>query len=779
MSCKEQTSTAGGNGYQYSHDETATIRLYPASSSAATTANGETSSPPWSLNSRVMLESSSTLHSPKRLFRRGADGSWDITKDATTTGTPFSKQVLELLSRYPLERLLIRVGDAATSSSSGMMEGGINGGVNVNEQPFLLQEERAGGPSGTSVLASFAQPSDDLANEYYQDQYASLLRYLLNNNLFPACGAPLDSVRVRKHGHSTIVHSSPHDNHDPNSTIPTAHVESFLAADGATFCNPGINDFLLPNNSKKNGGEGGWGAAANNGACHSSDTWGLFGSLFSSSSGVALSELLLGTSLDATHWEAASGRSGGSNKRNSVWVDLRVSPSCFAVGDVRNGGEECSVEVSRGASYRIALPSPTQKHVQSETQAETTLKLSLGDLLFGHNTLVNSLSSEKDGWKAWYPCPLSDSSRISIELPRYYAATLDDSISSMKSHLDGDKHAGIIEFDVLSWKDGYIDLTAPLAQISPINENDDEHRYTQYTLPPLFGISRTVQRPLGVSSSGTLVTVLRFGHLKGSESQQSQVAKVHSMDILPGTLMKPRMHTLRMVLYHGGGAGGDRFVPPINSKEQPCECIFNESNKFIQYETSSDQCGLLCKKSISLSELEEHKITLQSDGTVLLERTANLHPDSSLWMMVDFDEAYLPFQKIPADANRGIDAFPSRATFTVVPLSTPTSIKQPKIPMSSTTLYSPSLLLLPPVPDMSMPFNVISLSCTLWAFVFGSLLNILVRRATESIKRDITGEKEERPLDKLKEKIRVKMRTLKEKLQWGRRKNEQKEEMSD
>merc|ERR1711957_325829 len=86
------------------------------------------------------------------------------------------------------------------------------------------------------------------------------------------------------------------------------------------------------------------------------------------------------------------------------------------------------------------------------------------------------------------------------------------------------------------------------------------------------------------------------------------------------------------------------------------------------------------------------------------------------------------------------------------------------VPAYSTTLYSPSLLLIPPVPDMSMPFNVISLSCTLWAFVLGSLLNILVRRGTESVKRELTGEKEKRPLDKVKEKLKGILGKLKQRL---------------
>eukprot|EP00579_Thalassiosira_antarctica_P010352 CAMPEP_0201917940 /NCGR_PEP_ID=MMETSP0903-20130614/7208_1 /ASSEMBLY_ACC=CAM_ASM_000552 /TAXON_ID=420261 /ORGANISM="Thalassiosira antarctica, Strain CCMP982" /LENGTH=784 /DNA_ID=CAMNT_0048454113 /DNA_START=1 /DNA_END=2355 /DNA_ORIENTATION=+ len=777
MSC-QQTSTTG-NGYQYSHDETATIRLYP--SSKATTDNAGT--PPWSLNSRVSIESSSTFQSSTPLFHRNANESWNISEGAVAAGTPFSKQVLELLSRYPLQRLLIRVGDAATSSSSGSENSNHDtiGGDTIDEQQFL-QEERARGPSGTSVLASFVQPAatqqshgdNEQAKEYYQDQYASLLRYLLDDNLFPPCGAPLDSLRVRKHGHSTIVHS-PHD--EIKSTIQTVNVESFLAADAAIFCNPGIHSFLLSKGDKA-GEEGGWGAAANNGACHSSDTWGLFGSLFSSSSGVTLSELLLGASMDATPWES-SGRGGGTNKRNSVWVDLQVSSSCFVAAGDSNGGEECSVKVTRGASYRIALPSPTRRSSNDESknnerQVEEqahALNLSLGDLLLGHTTLEHSLSSEEEGWKAWYPCPLSDSSRIVMHLPTGYVSTPKNGIAKISNDLDGDTHTGMMEFDVFAWKDGYVDLAAPWAQLYPVNVNANDDKYTPATSSSLFGISRTVQRPLGVSSSGTLVSVLRYDQLKSSESKQSQVVKVQSLDILPGTLIKPRIHTLRMILYHGGDAGGNRFVPPINPDDQLCECLYNETDKSNSHDTSSDQCGLICRSQISLSELQHHKITLHSDGTMLLERTVHLHPDSSLWMMLDFDEAYLPFQKFPADANRGVDVFPSRASFTPV---LPSSITLPMAAMPSITLYSPSLLVLPPVPDMSMPFNVISLSCTLWAFILGSLLNILVRRGTESIKREFTGEKEKKPLDKLKDKIKEKSRRLKEKLRGMKKKFEKK-----
>merc|ERR1712087_44515 len=215
----------------------------------------------------------------------------------------------------------------------------------------------------------------------------------------------------------------------------------------------------------------------------------------------------------------------------------------------------------------------------------------------------------------------------------------------------------------------------------------------------VFGISKTVERPLGIAAKGNLVSVLRYQETVGAEEK---VAHVRSFDVLSGALMKPRMSTLKMTLYLGGGAGKEGFVPPLEN--YLCDCSIK---KAFDSNGNESECGSVCSASLSLQELD-HKVTLYADGTVMIERIVNLNPDSSLWMWIDFDEVYLPFQKMPADPNRGIDLFPSRATFALGQYS-------------HTTLYSDSLLIMPPVPDMSMPFNVISLSCTLWAFVLGSL----------------------------------------------------------
>ncbi|KAL3804681.1 hypothetical protein HJC23_008496 [Cyclotella cryptica] len=698
---KESFHTCNVNSLKYTHDETATVHVYPSSVASPNAS-------PWSLNARVQLESTSTLVSPSPLF-------YDDAQEAT--GTPFSQEILHLLARHKLQRLLLRVGDAAS----------FHGDFQDDGNPTPEQRHRSMGPSGTSIAATFVELSNrakestgsTLTKEAYQSRYATLLRHLLDHNLFPSCGAPLDSIRERKHGHSILVHSA---SDDASNNIKLVEVESVLAADGATFCTPGIN-FLLANHNRR-----GWGAAANNGACHPSDNWGLFDSLFgrpvdgvaSNSFYTPLSDLLLGTSLDSNvgrFHENGIGAMG--EKRHSIWVDAVASPECFLSNDSTSiGGGMCRVEVTRGVSYRIALPSPNLLRDTSKHSSHR-LSVTLGDLLLGRNTLERSISTEGQGWKAWYPCPLSNSSKFILILPNGYEARL----------AKGGVKSGKIEMNALAWKDGYMDLADTVAELYRIDE--DTSTKDSATIESRFGISRSVQRPLGIAGGGTLVTVVRYS---GGAASQSPTARVESFDVLPGHLIKPRMHTLRMALYQGDGAGDSSFVPLEGNDREGCA------------ENSFHQRRVINRTAIALSDLKDDRVTLHRDGTIVLERTMDLAPDSSLWMMVDYDEAYLPFQKFPADANRGVDVFPSRATFTPIIKSLPS-------PQFSTTVYSSSLLLLPPVPDMSMPFNVISLSCTLWAFVLGSMINILVRRSTESIKRELTGEKEKRPLDKLKEKI--------------------------
>lgn len=637
------------------HDESATIQLSDA-------------------HSRVYIESRSTLQSPTPIFRKIRDG-YMLRDEAGTKS--FSNEVLGILSRFPLYSLNIRVGDKASSTSG-------------SSAPKAFR-----GPSGTHIAASFARTrvlEEGKTEKTHEVMYASLLRHLLDNNLFPTCG-PLDSIRVRKHGHATIVH--------PGAT--TVDVESSLAADAAAFCQSGVFSLLLSKGDKRH--DGGWGRATSNSACHESDSWGLFESLFQASSGSLLSGLLLGNSPDV---------SATDGERNSMWLDMQVSDSCF--GETESKEHACTVSVARGASYSVSLPPQT-------AAKESSLNLSLGDLILGRKTIEQS--TKEGGFSTWYPCPLSTASTVTLLPPADgYQVEFRNGLNGSFLNNKGDP----FRFDVLNLDGGFIDLNSPWIQISRLQEHLPKKRSNK----DMFGISRSIQRRLGAASSGTMLTVVRYDHAVDVDQNP---ALVNTLDVLPSALMKPKLSTLRMTLYRGEGAGSANFVPSeINPREGNNSTV------------------------LALRDLKEHRLRLSSDGSLLFDREFVLFPDSSLWLAIDFDEVHLPFLKFPADPNRGIDVFPSRAVF-----------MSGDDAADTTTLHSPSVLIIPPVPDMSMPFNVISLSCTLWAFVLGSLVNILVRRGTESIKREFTGEVEKRPIIRIKDMLLSKIGKIKLMFQKKRR----------
>ena len=128
---------------------------------------------------------------------------------------------------------------------------------------------------------------------------------------------------------------------------------------------------------------------------------------------------------------------------------------------------------------------------------------------------------------------------------------------------------------------------------------------------------------------------------------------------------------------------------------------------------------------------------IHPDST-LLQHQFILPPQSSVRLTIGYDPVLLPFQRFPPDPNRGMELPPSWVVWN-----------------STHTLYSPSLLLLPPVPDMSMPFNIISLTCTLYAFVIGSIINTIVRRGDEKVYFQLhPDESPKTTKQKLQEKLR-------------------------
>ncbi|KAH6907556.1 GPI transamidase component GPI16 [Coprinopsis sp. MPI-PUGE-AT-0042] len=117
------------------------------------------------------------------------------------------------------------------------------------------------------------------------------------------------------------------------------------------------------------------------------------------------------------------------------------------------------------------------------------------------------------------------------------------------------------------------------------------------------------------------------------------------------------------------------------------------------------------------------------------QATFHIPANATLTFTMDITKAFLRYTEHPPDAQRGWD-LPPAVLF--VPVedggSNPTYRR----------LYTPPLLITLATPDFSMPYNVIIFTCTVVAFVFASVFNLLTRRFVVVDMRKEKGKQEER-----------------------------------
>nr|XP_039251804.1 GPI transamidase component PIG-T-like isoform X2 [Styela clava] len=104
-----------------------------------------------------------------------------------------------------------------------------------------------------------------------------------------------------------------------------------------------------------------------------------------------------------------------------------------------------------------------------------------------------------------------------------------------------------------------------------------------------------------------------------------------------------------------------------------------------------------------------------------LEYMLNISPSSTIKIALQFNRGFLTWTEHPPDANHGFYIG-----------STVVSVREKDIEIMGSDnvhhIYSEALQVFVPVPDFSMPYNVICLACTVLAIAFGSLHNLTTRR---------------------------------------------------
>ncbi|KAL3902658.1 MAG: hypothetical protein SGILL_010747, partial [Bacillariaceae sp.] len=136
---------------------------------------------------------------------------------------------------------------------------------------------------------------------------------------------------------------------------------------------------------------------------------------------------------------------------------------------------------------------------------------------------------------------------------------------------------------------------------------------------------------------------------------------------------------------------------------------------------------------------------------------APTHLPSTFVISFEYEPSFLTLDDFPGDPNRGRELPPARLSIEC----TQGQQQSRPIPLPSVSVYSNTLMLLPPVPDMSMPFNVISLTSSLYAYIVGTLITILVRKGSEKIKYKLYPDKKpESKIQKIKKRIKEKFSRL-------------------
>ncbi|KAJ3998557.1 GPI transamidase component PIG-T [Lentinula boryana] len=102
------------------------------------------------------------------------------------------------------------------------------------------------------------------------------------------------------------------------------------------------------------------------------------------------------------------------------------------------------------------------------------------------------------------------------------------------------------------------------------------------------------------------------------------------------------------------------------------------------------------------------------------ESVLTLPGRSTLTFSMDVAKAFLRYTEHPPDAQRGWDLPPAIFTPLNQSLNEPMSL--------GSRVYTPSLLVDLATPDFSMPYNVIIFTCSVMAFIFGSVFNVLTRK---------------------------------------------------
>ncbi|KAM6564895.1 hypothetical protein CsatB_024893 [Cannabis sativa] len=275
-------------------------------------------------------------------------------------------------------------------------------------------------------------------------------------------------------------------------------------------------------------------------------------------------------------------------------------------------------------------------------------------------------------------------------------------------------------------------LVAELDKLPKENEISvaDDIVYEGLRSSPGFQLSvkpdRVLEEVVGSYQSNPSILYV-YSVEKYSESEPFDLGLTWKLPVVWSCQQAP-LHASRFLM----GSGNERGAIAISFKSTGL------NGNLLHFDTTKESCKLQVSDSVEKMHISpsEDKV-LPGSMEMLLKLPCAM---KSAVVTLEFDKGFLHIDEYPPDANQGFDipsALVSYPDFQasihyIEDKSLETLPILAKLQENSTVLSYTEVLLVPlTTPDFSMPYNVITITCTVFALYFGSLLNVLRRRVAE------------------------------------------------
>ncbi|KAJ1942481.1 Subunit of the glycosylphosphatidylinositol transamidase complex-like protein [Linderina macrospora] len=198
---------------------------------------------------------------------------------------------------------------------------------------------------------------------------------------------------------------------------------------------------------------------------------------------------------------------------------------------------------------------------------------------------------------------------------------------------------------------------------------------------------------------------------------------------------QPAIVAHRYVTGHGGSSGGVESTI-VNNSDKVVHVSYMDTLpwylRLYMHTLTVESESLVDGTASKLKPSSMHyKPAVDRGRPALLELEMDLPAQSRVTLRYGFDKGFLKYSEHPPDANRGFNIGPAIVSYTPIDTDLACAVgamlEGTGARKCTARVYTELFLASLPTPDFSMPYNVITFTCTILALFFGRMFNLLTR----------------------------------------------------